>query len=334
MVSINVNNTGFTVSNAFVDKYLCEANGSFVKVYLYLLRHAADSNITVSDIANALNLLESDVIRSFKYWDKQCVLSFKSNGKDDYSVEFIPEHESNEGIPADKNSSVSEISHQKNTSLPTAVMYTKSEITNYMKTNEGIRHMFLISSQILNRTLSDTDRKILFSFYDYLKMPVEVIFTLLEYCASINKTSIRYIEKVAYSWADREINTLAKASAFVKERTETNNIIRHYLGVFKIIGRDFTETELSYLNNWLFEMKYDESTIRRAYEVTVTNTGKLAFSYMDKVLKNSANQSTASKDSKLSKRTGNIQKRNSFQDYSTDMDDFDIQLIQKRIGKS
>ncbi len=61
------NNSGFfSVSNKFVDNYLCEANGSFVKVYLYSLRHSTDSGLTIADIAAALNLLESDVIRSFK----------------------------------------------------------------------------------------------------------------------------------------------------------------------------------------------------------------------------------------------------------------------------
>ena len=31
------------VSNEFIDRYLAEANGEYVKVYLYLLRHKAVS---------------------------------------------------------------------------------------------------------------------------------------------------------------------------------------------------------------------------------------------------------------------------------------------------
>jgi len=274
----------FAVSNAFVDRYLCEANGSFVKVYLYSLRHSNTLDISVSNIANALNLLESDVIRAFKYWHKEGVIQFKQLSNDSYTVKFNSNFEITEAKSTD--SETFELSTTHKTTLPTAVMYTKSDINNYMKNNDGIRHMFMISSQLLNRVLSDTDRKILFSFYDYLKLPVEVIFTLLEYCVSINKTNMRYIEKVAFTWSDTGINTLAKASAYVKEQTEYNKTLKRYKELFKISGRDFSETEEKFLNSWIYDLKLSEDEIKNAFEITVTNTGKIAFKYMDAILKN------------------------------------------------
>lgn len=319
----------FAVSNTFVDKYLCEANGSFVKVYLYSLRHSSNSNISVSDIANALNLLESDVIRSFKYWNKMGIIKFKQLPNNSYTVEF-----NNNLSDSDEEAgevTASEIpSPQKSSSLPTAVMYTKSDINNYMKNNDGIRHMFLISSQLLNRVLSDTDRKILFSFYDYLKLPVEVIFTLLEYCVSINKTNMRYIEKVAYTWSDSGINTLAKASTFVKEQTEYNKTLKKYKEIFKITGRDFTDTEEKMLKTWIYELKLTEEEIKSAYETTVTNTGKIAFKYMDAILRNPKSGTVSS----YQKQDNSVsQRKNSFQNYDDEITDFDIELIQRRMSK-
>lgn len=330
MIQIENNSGFFALSNTFVDKYLCEANGSFVKVYLYALRHAGSENISLADIANALNLLESDVIRSLKYWNKLNVISFKQLSDNEYSIKFLPETDDGHSERDDEQAHESAPS-SKIKALPTAVMYTKSDINNYMKNNDGIRHMFLISSQLLNRTLSDTDRKILFSLYDYLKLPVEVIFTLLEYCVSIGKTNMRYIEKVAYTWADSDINTLAKASAYVKEQTEHGKMLQKYKELFKISGRDFTDTEEAFLKSWIFELKADEETIKNAYEITVTNTGKIAFKYMDAILRNSK---ASSPHRGASKADEYPHKKNSFQDYDDEITDFDVEIIKNRMKKS
>lgn len=45
------------VSNEFIDRYLAEANGEYVKVYLYLLRHK-DESVSLERIADGLNHTE------------------------------------------------------------------------------------------------------------------------------------------------------------------------------------------------------------------------------------------------------------------------------------
>lgn len=334
MIKFNNIQNSFTVNNIFVDKFLCDANGSFVKVYLYILRHSSQKDLSLTKIASDLNLLESDVIRAFKYWHKNGVLKFKHFGEDDYDVEFTDLGSSEEINISD--AVTDDKTNVKIGTAPTAVMYTKSDINNYMKNNDGIRHMFLISSQLLNRVLSDTDRKIIFSFYDYLKMPVEVIFTLLEYCVSIGKTNMRYIEKVAYTWADMEINTLSKASSFVKEQTETFKIIKKYKNMFKITGRDFTENEEAMLKAWLYELKVSDEIIKNAYEITVANTGKVAFKYMDAVIRNGADNSKPFAPLTASAVKHERPKaKNAFQNYDeNDITDFDIKIMKDRLNKS
>lgn len=337
MIKFSNNQNNFSVSNFFVDKYLCDANGSFVKVYLYSLRHVSTNGITLAKTAADLNLLESDVIRAFKYWHKQNVIKFKQSADDDYLVEFLDF----EGLSSTlqetetvKNEPENAKNAPKSSAQPTAVMYTKSDINNYMKNNDAIRHMFLISSQLLNRELSDTDRKIIFSFYDYLKMPVEVIFTLLEYCVSIGKTNMRYIEKVAYSWDSAEINTLSKASNFVKEQTETAKTSKKYKEMFKITGRDFTDTEEAMLKTWIYDLKLSDDIIKAAYETTVANTGKVVFKYMDAVLRNTSNTKKSDVTYETQKKE-RPQKKNAFQNYDgDDITDFDIKIMKDRINKT
>lgn len=332
MINITRNIDYFTVSNRFVDEFLCEANGSFVKVYLFVLRHFNNRELEMSDVVNSLNLLESDVIRAFKYWQKMGLIKFKQISEKDFSIEFLDEdyREVKTELPSvaeKKEEKIQTIA--KPTTNPTAVSYTKSDINTYMKNNDGIRHMFLISEQLFNRPLTDTERKILFSFYDYLGMPVEVIFTLLEHCISCGKTNMRYIEKVAYTWADKGINTLAKASVVVKEENEFSALTKKYKSMFKITGRELTNTEEEFIRSWVYELKAKDEQIEAAYEAAVANTGKITFKYMDAVIKNNTSpQKITPKDTKQPV------KRNFFQDYDDEISDYEVQLIKDRVNKN
>ena len=60
------------VENEFIDKYMAEANGEYVKVYLLLLRYKCDPsvNLGVSEIADILDCTEKDVNRALDYWTK------------------------------------------------------------------------------------------------------------------------------------------------------------------------------------------------------------------------------------------------------------------------
>ena len=48
MIHFKQETDSFLVSNFFVDNFLCETNGSFVKVYLYVLRHINNCNLEIA----------------------------------------------------------------------------------------------------------------------------------------------------------------------------------------------------------------------------------------------------------------------------------------------
>lgn len=62
------------VSNDFIDRLMPSANGEYVKVFLYLLRHAGEE-ITAAGIADALELTEGDVRRALLRWEREGLLS-------------------------------------------------------------------------------------------------------------------------------------------------------------------------------------------------------------------------------------------------------------------
>ena len=149
------------------------------------------------------------------------------------------------------------------------------------------------AQNVLGHKLSTPDMKKLFGIYDYLALPPEVIMELLHYCMSNSLgenglgrlPSMRYIEKEAYAWANREILSLEQAEEYIsrtKQRREESAKVAEALG---IRGRQLSPTEKKYIGAWL-DMGFGLEAILLAFDRTVTNTGGLKWSYMNKILSN------------------------------------------------
>ena len=68
--------TATSVSNVFIDEYMSDANGEFVKIYLYLLRqlNSVDAGFSLSEIADKFEHTEKDVKRALCYWERMQLL--------------------------------------------------------------------------------------------------------------------------------------------------------------------------------------------------------------------------------------------------------------------
>lgn len=197
-------NSGFTipVSNIFISKHMPKANGSFVKVYFYglMLSLNLDNNITNKDIATAFDMLESDVHNAWKYWEKAGVIKISSSSNN-MNIEFLTLTEA----------------EPKTQELKQKPTYHPKELDIYINNNSEISYLYKVAEATLGKPLSPNDASTLFGFYDWLRLPVEVIIMLLEYCSSIEKRNMRYIEKVAIDWSERGINDIHKVESFLKE---------------------------------------------------------------------------------------------------------------------
>ena len=192
--------TGVTViSNQFLDLYMPQANGEFVKIYLYLLRmQNLAQPLSLTSIADRLNCTEGDVMRALKYWEKSGLLSLTSNASgeisDIYFLDFPGEATASlEASPVDSVKPEVVPNVQK---APQKVTLTADRLKE-LKENEDVVQLLYIAEQYLGRTLTATDTNTLMYFYDQLEMSAELIEYLIEYCVSKGSRSIRYIEKVA-----------------------------------------------------------------------------------------------------------------------------------------
>lgn len=310
----------FSVPAIFVDKYMAATDESVVKTYLYLLCHLEDGDFSFDAASEGIGISAKELERALLYLDDKGIIRLTTED-DDVSVEFLP--------LAGKEVAASEeraIVERDVTSRPPK--YLIRDINNVLNSDNEIRDMFLLAEQLTGTSLSHNDMKILYSFYDWLKLPVDVILLLLEHCTSLKKSDFRYIEKIAMSWADNGIDNFEKASIYVRSQTKFNRAAKKLKRILQIADRDFTERELKFVRTWIEDKGYTESNFKEAYEITIMNTSKLTFRYMDTVLKN------------LGKEKGNAKipasKKTKFNNYSGDenISEFEKKMIAHRMNKA
>ena len=73
------------VSNNFIDRYMAGASGEYVKVYLYLLRLQSEPDVSVTLLADRLDLTEKDVMRALRYWETARLISLQKGAQGELS---------------------------------------------------------------------------------------------------------------------------------------------------------------------------------------------------------------------------------------------------------
>ena len=144
--------------------------------------------------------------------------------------------------------------------------------------------------RVLGRTLNTEELKILLGFVRYLGLPADVISVLVFYCkdrarqrGNLRNPSLRTIEKEAYAWAERGIDTMEEAAAYIQTQNQYNSRLSRLQNLLQVRGRSLTAAEEKYASAWL-EMGFEEEVISMAYERTCLNTGGLNWAYMNKIL--------------------------------------------------
>ena len=144
--------------------------------------------------------------------------------------------------------------------------------------------------RLLGRSLNNEELKILLGFVRYLCLDYDVISVLVSYCKARaerqgkkRRISLRTIEQEAYAWADRGIDTIEEAAAFIQVQNQRQSRIGRLMQMLQIHGRHLTAAEERYANAWV-DMGMEEDAIALAYERTCLNTGGLNWAYMNKNL--------------------------------------------------
>ncbi len=300
------------LSNIFIDQYMPGAGGEFVKVYIYLLRLLADpsASVCLSLLADRLNCTEGDISRALKYWSNEGLLILETDPSGELTGITLTEPSLDtqmeltaavsvpqsaqaatapilQTVPA-STASVPQPSPAATTPAPqpdavpsrSASALTPARIKE-LKENEDVAQLIYICEQYLGKTLTPTDtRKILF-FYDELKMSVDLIDFLIQYCVGRGHKSMRYIETVAMAWSKEGITTVEMA------KDSTSRYGRNYFTILKAMGisnRNPVDSEIVMMDTWLKDYGFSMDMIQEACSRTIMQTGQPSFQYAHKIL--------------------------------------------------
>ncbi len=251
------------VSFDFIENHLPKANATFVKIYIYLLMLATKHEKKPFDeIAKELDILESDLMNAINFWQEKGVLF-----ADETAVVFGKR----QNAPTEQE-------------VPEEDIHNVNNIAEIISSDEKLADMFLLAQEIFGKTITEKDMQTIYWFYSDLKMPIEVILMLIEYCVSKGKNRMSYIEKVAVSWNEMGLNNLEAVTSYLKSEEQKTGFLYSIRRLMGIADRSLSQIEEQYLTKWHDDFQMSEEMIALAYEYCIIQTAKLSFPYMDKII--------------------------------------------------
>lgn len=258
-----------------VDKYINTASHDDLKILLYIFRHS-DKPVDPSEICEKLCLSVNQFKRSIKFWADAGIFVLSSENTSQKEIS-LKEPEIRDKIESARESAAA---HKI---INTHTQYGQEEITKKSQENEEIRFLLESVPEQLGKLISPSECSILIYLYEEAGLPADVILMLVGYCVSFGKNNMRYIEKMAISWAEEGIDTHEKAESKIRELEERRSFegqVRHIMG---ISDRALAPTERQHILKWC-SWKMPLELIKLAYDICVSRTGKLSFAYINKIL--------------------------------------------------
>ncbi|MDD6279492.1 MAG: DnaD domain protein [Ruminococcus sp.] len=303
----------FGVPSIIADNLLKLATGEQLKVLLYLLRHSGRS-CSDSEISANTGVPLNQISDALMFWQQVNVLNSDSN-----SI-MTPQPEQQNIMNTQPEPPVeNQIPRRQRQNL------TPSEITKLMSDSSDVAELFKTAESLLG-TLNHTQQNSLIWMYSYLGLKKEVIITLLSYCISIEKTNPGYIEKIAGSWAENEINTLPDAISEVERLTESRSYTAKIMSAFDMKHRPTTKQQ-AVIDGWKAE-NYPLELIRYAYEITIETIDKLSFPYISRILESWKQDGLMTIDDVKASKLEYKKKKSS----GAEQDEFDVDKYKKFVN--
>jgi DnaD/phage-associated family protein len=280
-----------SIHNSFIKDYMLDANGSYVKVYLYLSMciQSGEQNLSISSLADRMENTEKDIIRALFYWEKKGILILQKQEPENtiIGIEMVnPDttvFKEEQTLPQD---AVPTVPEEKTAAAAKSALPADREIsvteeqTLRLAQDENFSWTCLIVENYLKRTLKQSEVQLLTYLFDTLHFSKELILHLYEYCCSLEKTNVKYVQAVALSWAEQNITTPEQAQQHSMVYSTAHTAIARALA----LGRPLAKIEGQYVDRWQNSWQMDLAVILEACNRTMLAIQKADFKYIDGIL--------------------------------------------------
>ncbi len=268
------------VKNLFIDHYMINANGEYVKIYLYLLRCLNEpefsTSMSIHNFADIFDCTEKDILRALKYWEHVGLVSLEFSG-DTLSAISLNEPKqpgSRSQIP------VPQISTTVDSPVSGPSELSAARLSRLVE-NQEVKQLLFIAQKYLEKTLNASETNTILYFYDTLALSADLIEYLLEYCVTNDHKSFRYIEKTGIAWHEMGIRTREQAKEYTENFSKTYFSI---LKAFGISGRMPAPVEKEFIDKWTNIYGFHLDVILEACNRTINTIHQPSFKYADSIL--------------------------------------------------
>lgn len=247
------------INNTFIDEYMAEAHGDYIKVYIYLIRlfSSSDKSFDTKNVARALDITESDLIKAIKYWNKKGLIHTIIKDDEICSIDIVSLNS-----PSINTNSMPKKEKPAAEVLPFSIVPKKKAFDADLFEKYSSDDDFMIFAKIVgkyfNRNLNSNDMAILIDLIDNKKMSYEILEFLVEQLANSGIKTVKTLENKALTLHENNITNLEDAKAFY------NNSSKKYANIFRKLvkkGEDFQvyDDDIFIIDKWIYDyqMPYD-----------------------------------------------------------------------------
>lgn len=308
-----------SIHNSFIEDYMLEANGSYVKVYLYLAKciQYGEQGLSISSLADRMDNTEKDILRALQYWEKKNLLKInreETTGEIagiDMLAPALQRGTSPGCIPKTAEGPAKQpIESASGTTLSNSVMQeTESEavgaVSNVVpmpvenkaenkKTEVNVSPVQLkmlaedqefvwtchVIESYMERPLKPNETRLIAYLYGTLHFSKDLLLYLYDYCISLGKTNCNYIQAVALSWDEQGVQTPEEAEqASTAYNTAYTSVARAMA-----LDRALAPVEKKYVDRWQQNWGMDLGVILEACNRTILKLHKVDFHYTEGIL--------------------------------------------------
>ena len=291
-LNVTVNTNATIISNAFIERFINDANASHIRFYLYLMYYSKNHrSFSISNACDFLDDSERDVIRSINYWEKQGVFKVTRTDKNtitsiSISDPSISDYEAEDTPPAVEETKTKEIKAEEINPEEGSANEPLSLFTYKEEEETGcdfdLKQVIAAAGKYAGRTLSGSEIDFICDLNEKLGFSAELISYLYEYsCLTKEISRFSYIQKVALAWAEKNIKTVEAAKNEAETFNKENSLVMKSFGLSRLPGA----SEKQYIDRWFHEYKMSEEMVAEACDRTLKTLTKPDFNYAEGVLK-------------------------------------------------
>lgn len=280
------------VENIFINEFLPDAPGEYVKVYLFALMYAQYEEETNNEmLARTLGISEEEVEEAWEYWAARGLVKKTEDGS---VIEFNRMVERFYG----KNTEYSAADNAQ--SYPEAAadeseadeedddrfhdFDSDEEEGDERLIDRQLQQIFARYQEVSGRTVSRRETGKLEDAIKVYGIKAEVLFYAIDYCADIETYSVDYIFKVALRWKEEGCEDIASVKALLARHNARNSAYRE---IFKALGfnRLSNPGDRAIMDPWFDEMGFSLDEVLEACRASA-GIREPSLRYVNKVLEN------------------------------------------------